>query len=89
MRLQKHKGEDKKEEEPHKNTAVFEKYWQITIPKNHLEEVQKNNTKAAGIYKESSEGRDQIETSMFEGEMMIKMNRKDVNDMFEKDGLET
>lgn len=30
-----------------------------------------------------------METSMFEGEVMLKVNRKDVSDLFEKDSLET
>jgi hypothetical protein len=88
MRLQKRKETEDKKDAP-KGQSVYEKYWQITIPKNYLEEQQKNNTKAAGIYKENSEGRDPMETSMFEGELMVKVNRKDVSDLFEKDSLET
>lgn len=88
LRMKKHKEYKDKEDKP-KNSAAFEKYWQITIPKNYLEEQKKNNTKAAASYKENSEGRDEMDTSMFEGELLIKINRKDINDIFEKDSLET
>jgi hypothetical protein len=58
------------------------------VPKNYIEESKKNNTKAAAAYTEDSEGRDKIENmSLFEGEVEIKVNRKEVGDEFEVDGL--
>lgn len=58
------------------------------MPKNYIEESNKNNTKAAAAYSENSEGRDKAEDiSLFEGEIEIQVNRKEVNDIFEVDGL--
>ncbi len=82
------KEEKKDGDEEQKQKTVFEKYWEITVPKNYIEEKQKNNTKAAAAYSENSQGRDVLENmSLFEGEVDMKVNRKEVSDEFEMDGV--
>jgi len=98
LRLKKSRGEEEKEkkekkegekEEKGEGRTVFEKYWHITVPKNYIEEMEKNNTKAAAAYSENSEGRDTLENmSLFEGEIQLKVNRKEVSDDFEMDAVQ-
>lgn len=82
------KDEKKDGDEESKQKTVFEKYWEITVPKNYIEEMTKNNTKAAAAYTENSQGRDPLDNmSLFEGEVDMKVNRKEVSDEFEMDGV--
>lgn len=87
MRMKKviQEGGEAKDEKDSKGKQVFEKYWQITIPKDHLEEMKKNNTKAEGKYKENAQGTDEENpnASSFEGEVLMKINNKHVNDALE------
>jgi len=87
LRLKKVDKEDKEKEG--KNRQVFEKYWQITIPKDHLEEMKKNNTKAEGKYKENTQGTDEENptASSFEGEVLMKINNKEVSDSLEEQAM--
>lgn len=77
-------GDDK-----NKKKKVFEKYWEITIPKDHIEAQKKNNTKAEALFTTNSQGSDQENKSEsnFEGELELKINNKEVPDELEEQGM--
>lgn len=89
LRMKKIQEEPKAEEKGGKSRQVFEKYWQITIPKDHLEEQKKNNTKAESKYKTNAEGTDEENpnASSFEGEVLMKINNKGVPDELEDQAM--